>query len=190
MREPNQKLRFNTHELGLLKSLLADNEELLFAIRKVMIQAELTTGEQAVLDGAINDETFKLIKKFMLPEVDGDSPLFQLAHLGIGLGSEVKNLSPDGAWPFIKAKELEIKYVAQQLEVLRGRTPETNIRISSLMDLSGSKPTRETVYTNVLAWNFLITFIDSTINQMKILAGYKTETPDETLQRLAKDSAK
>jgi hypothetical protein len=189
MREINQKLRFNTAELALTKALFADNEELLFAVRKVMLQMPLMVGEQAVVNG-LTDEAFELMKKYFLPELDGDSPIFQMADLTLGLGADIKGLSPDGAWPFIKAKELEIDFVAQQLEVLRGREPKTNVSLKELADLSGAKTTREQKYINLLAWNFLLSFVDSNINQMKVLAGLKTESVEQTIERLAKNSNK
>jgi hypothetical protein len=185
-RDINQKMRFSKEELELMKGLFSDNEELVFAIRKVMLQLDLNLGEQAVLNG-LTDEGFAVIKKLFLPEFDGDSPITQLADLRIGL--DIKSLSPDGAWPMIKAKELEIDYIKQQLEQLRDRG-EVKIKLSDLGDLSGNKPTREQVYINFTAWNFLVSFVDGMINQLKILSGLKTESVEETLKRLAATSNK
>lgn len=186
MRDKKQLMRFNEAELGLMKGLFADNDELVYAIRKVMLQLDLNMGEQAVING-LTEEGFNLIKKLFLPEMDGDSPITQLADLRIGL--DIKSLSPDGAWPMIKAKEIEIDYIKQQLEVLRGRG-EVKIKLSDLGDLSGLKTQREQIYIKFTAWNFLVSFVDGMINQLKILSGMKTETVEETLKRLANSSNK
>lgn len=186
MRDQNQKMRFNQGELELMKGLFADNEELVYAIRKIMLQLDLTIGEQAVVNG-LSEEGYAVVKKLFLPEMDGDSPITQLADLRIGL--DIKSLSPDGAWPMIKAKEIEINYIKQQLEILRGRG-EVKIKLEDLGDLSGNKPQREQIYINFTAWNFLVSFVDGMINQLKVLSGLKTETVDETLKRLANQSNK
>lgn len=179
-------MRFTQTELELMKALFAENEELVYAIRKAMLQLDLTIGEKAVL-GGLTEEGFNLIKKLFYPELDGDSPITQLADLRIGL--DIKTLSPDGAWPMIKAKEIEMDYIKQQLDVIRGRGEE-KIKLVDLADLSGTKPQREQIYINFTAWNFLVSFVDGMINQLKVLAGLKSETVDQTLERLAKNSNK
>lgn len=186
MRDKDQKMRFNSAELAMIKGLFANNDELIYAIRKTMLQMELSVVEKAAVAG-LTAEAHQLIAKTFMPELDGDSPIAQLADLRIGL--DIKGLSPDGAWPFIKAKELEIEYINQQLEILQGRG-EVKIKLSDLSDLSGPKTLREQKYINLTAWNFLISFVDGIVNQLKILAGTKEETVEETMQRLAKNSNK
>jgi hypothetical protein len=188
MREPNQKLRFTTIELNLLKGLFADNEELLFLIRKVMLQFTLTQDEKDLLARTMNNTVWDLMRKVFSPELDPSAPILQLAHMAVGL--DIKSLSPDGAWPFIKAKEIEMNYINQQLEVLRGGTDEPKIVLNDLVQMNYIKKDRELAYINLNAWNFLLAYIDSNINQMKVLAGLKSETVEETIKRLAMNSNK
>lgn len=190
MREPNQITRFNSQELALTKQLFSDNEDLLFAIRKVMLQFELTESEKSLLKSNINDTAFVLLTKFFNPWLDPDAPIGQLAHLALGLGAEIKALSPDGAWPFIKAKELCVGYVSQQLRILNGSEESPKIILNDLTKLDVPKTQREQKYVEVVAWNWLVSYIDANINQIKILAGRKEETIEETLERVKKQSAK
>jgi hypothetical protein len=181
-------MRFTNAELSLMKGIFAGNDELLYAVRKSMLQLELNLGESTVL-GGLTEEAHKLLKKVFLPDLDGDSPLFQMTDMILGLGADIKSLSPDGAWSFIKAKELEIDYLAQQLEILRGRG-ESKISLEEMGDLSGAKTTRESTYIKLIARNFLLSFIDSNCQQIKVLAGLKEESVEETLKKLAQNSNK
>lgn len=190
MRDPNQKLRYTTQELGLIKGLFAENDELLYIIRKSFLQFELTEQEKEALKNAMNEQVMALMVKSLNPWLDPDSPLFQMTDLVLGLGADIKTLSPDGAWPFIKAKEIEINYISQQLKILGGSEEKPTILLSELGSLLGMKARREDIYKNILARNFLLSFIDSNINQLKLLAGLKSETIEETLERLKKDSNK
>lgn len=50
--------------------------------------------------------------------------------------------------------------------------------------------TPEEAIINLKARNQLITHLEMCLNQMKVLAGKKDETPEQTRERLAKDSSK
>lgn len=188
MREKNQKLRFTTTELSLIKGLFADNDDLLFLIRKAMLQFTLTQDEKDLLAKTMNNTTWDLMRKVFQPTLDPTAPILQLAHLMVGL--DIKNSNPDDAWVFIKAKELEIEYIDQQLEVLRGGKDDPKIVLSDLVKTNVPKTAREQVFINLTAWNFLIAYIDTNINQVKVLAGLKSESVEDTLKRLAQNSAK
>ena len=190
MRDKNQNMRFNDSELSFIKAVFADDAEITYIIRKSMLQLELTDQEKEVLKISWNPEISKLCHKMFLPDLEGDAPLFQLTNLVLALGSDTKGLSPDGAWPFIKAKELEINYLQQQLDVLDGKNPEIKIVLKDMINLDYPKKEREQVWVNVTAWNWLLSFIDSNLAQAKVLAGRKEETVEQTRQRLERDSAK
>lgn len=183
-------MRFTDTELGLIKSLFADNDELLYAIRKVMFQFETTDQEKETIKRAINDSTLALLYKVFLPGLDPDAPIHQMADIVLGLGVEIKSLSPDGAWPFIKAKEVSMDYLGQQLKALNGNVATNHISLTELSDISGPKTQREQKYINVIARNFILSFIDSMFQQIQTLAGKKEESVEQTLARLAQNSAK
>lgn len=189
MKDKDQKIRYTNPELALLKSLFADDVEKLYIIRKVLFQFELTDDERKKLDTFMNEEVYALVVKTFLPYLDPEAPLFQMSHLNLALGADIKQLSPDGALPYIRAKKLEIDYVDQQLKALRGGKAK-KIDLADLSDLSGADKDPEQAYVNVIAWNWILSFIDSNIQQLKFLAGFKHETVEQTLTRLRQDSAK
>lgn len=188
MRDKNQKLRFTTTELSLLKGLFADNEDLLFLIRKVMLQFTLTQDEKDTLTKVMNNTVWDLMRKVFYPTIDPTAPILQLAHMVIGL--DIKNLTPEGAFAFIKAKDIEMEYIKQQLDVLRGNETEGGIILDDLRKTDYKRIEMEKAFVNITAWNFLIAYIDTNINQMRVLAGLKSETVEDTLKRLAQNSAK
>ena len=189
MRSPNQKMRFNDEEMSLLKGLFENNEEALFLIRRAMLQDKLTEIDKANLKEVVNETVWKLMQKVFNARVEYDAPIGQITHLGLAVGAEIKSLSPDGAWPFIKSKELVMKYLDQQLEVLRGNE-SNDIVLMDLIDLSGSKPNREQKYINVLTWNWLMSWIDSCVATIDTLAKKPVETAEERVARIEKDSSK
>lgn len=190
MRDPNQKMRFTDNELSMIKGLFADNEDLLFLIRKVLLQFPLSEHEEITLKKTMNDWTFDLLKKFFLPDLDPDAPLFQLTDMYIGLQGDLKS-GVEASWAPIRAKELEIKYIAQQLEALKDITEAKapSIVLKDLVKVK-TRPSKEDVWVNITARNYILSFVDTNLQQIKYLAGRKEETVEETKDRLMKDSAK
>lgn len=189
-RDINQKMRFNDAELSLMKALFAGNDELLFTIRKVLLQFKLTEQEEVNLRKLINDTTFSLLKKVFLPELDPDSPLFQMADMVLGLSGDIKDKAVEFATPFIKAKQTEIDYISQQMKVLKSSDAPQTLKLADMGNLKLTKTNQEIVYTNVIARNYLLSYVDTNIQQIKYLAGLKEETVEETKARLQKDSSK
>jgi hypothetical protein len=194
MRDPNQKRRFNNEELAYVKALFADNEELVYTLRKVFLQAPLSEQEEVAIKKLINPKSYALIKKFFLPELDKDAPFFQMADLYIALGSEVKGYEPEIAWPFIRAKKLVIKYLEQQLNALLDVSsvakPEIVLEDLTIIPDKVTTQGKEDVWVNINTYNHLLSFIDTHANEIKDLAGRKDETPEETIERLKKNSTK
>lgn len=189
MKNPEQRMRFTDVELGVIKGLFADNVELLYIIRKSLLQATLTPEESDTLRQVINESTYALFVKIFMPYVDVEAPLFQLTDSCLVLGAEIKDLSPEGAWPYIRAKDLEIDYIAQQLRILNGGSEKPKIVLSELINLKVPKSKAEDALVGVLARNFILSYVDSNIKQIQFLAGQKEETVEETKAKLLKDSA-
>ena len=188
-RQKDQKMRFNDSELQLFKALFAENEDLLFIIRKVFLQVPLSITEEKILSDAMSEPAHALLKKTFLPELDADSPLFQLSDMRLGLNVDMKGLSPEQAWPLILTKEMEIDYIEQRVEALKGEKKRDALKLSSMTkDLRGAG--QEQAFIRITARNYLLSYIDSNLAQIKFLAGESKETVEETKARLAKNSAK
>lgn len=185
MRQKDQKMRYSDAELSLMKNTFAGDDIYLYALRKFMLGMELTEGEQNIIN-LFNDEIKSLIKKIFMPEIDGDAPLFQLVDMQMALREEIKNKSRDEIKICIEAKQLEIDYIQSRINKLNGI--ETDIITSSLKDMANLND--DNVIVNITARNYLLSYIDSFCNEIKILAGKKEDSVEKTLEEIRKNSTK
>lgn len=186
MKDKNKKqpMRYSDSELAIIKSTFAENERFVKAIRKVFLQIKLNAEEKELIKG-LNENVLNIIKKTFLPEIDGDAPLFQLIDLYMQLNIDLKDKSETECHKFIDAKEIEVNYLKQQYAVLSGEKVKIDIVLADLID---SKSDKYSKLCNIIARNFILSFVDSMLNQLIFLAGLKTETVEETINRLQKDS--
>lgn len=193
MRDPGQTMRFNSVELALLKSVFAENDEALFLIRRVLMQAPLSKQDRDWV-ATLPPNVWDVLAKVFIPTMDYDAPLFQAADMYMNLATDLKGLSmPDAklAWPLIASKDIEVRYMRQQMNVLKDLYAEAPIKLADLMPREGVLESQaEETMIAVKAWAFLLSYIDSNIAQIKTLAGLKAESVEETKKRLAKASNK
>ncbi len=183
MEKKKQVMRFDDTELEVIKATFADNYDALVAIRKVMLQMPLNqTDIQKVK--TFSKTSLMVIRKAFLPTLDGDAPVQQLIDLWMTIKLDDK--SPEEALPHLKARELLIEYLDQQLKVLEGGKTET-IKFSSLNSLKG---TPEKIYSNLIARNTIVSHTEMQLFQFQILAGQTSESVEETKERLTRDSSK
>jgi hypothetical protein len=172
-----------------MKNTFAENEDLLFIIRKFLLQFDLSNEEAKILKGSLTENLYNLLYKTFLPSIDPDAPIFQLTDMVMGLNIEMKSKGIDEMIPQIEAKQLEIEYLEQQFDELKTEKRKKNrIDLQLMASIKGKKP--EEAYRDITARNYLLSYIDSNIQQIKFLAGKKEETIEETVNRLKKDSSK
>ncbi len=185
MPKKGQTMRFTDAELSLIKGLFADNEALLYAVRKSLLGFVLDDNESALIKG-LSKEAFALIRKAFLPHIDPAAPFFQMTDMAMGLNIDLKEKTEDDALPFIIAKAIEMQYIEEALDKMEGKREEPfTYNLADLAILSD-----ENVFINITARNYLLSYIDSNCKQLEFLAGTKEETVEETVARLQKNSAK
>lgn len=192
MPKKGQTMRFTDGELSLIKGLFADNEALLYAIRKSMLGFVLDENESALIKG-LSKEAFAVIRKMFLPHIEPEAPLFQMTHMVVGLNVEIKGLLKEDALPLIEAKAVELQYISERLDILEGKSDVSTVSLKELGDIIGglSVPKSESkVFVNVTAHNYLLSYIDSNCKQLMILSSAKEETVDEKVDKVKKNSAK
>lgn len=187
MEKTKKEMRLSEAELGLIKTTFADNEDLLKAIRKVFWQAPLDVIDSQLIEGIRkNKSVLKVLRKLILPELEGNAPIHQVIDLWMTL--EIKGKTPEMVAIDAKARALLIEYLDQQLKEIEGNKVDGRILFSSLVDIK-NRPA-EAVYVDLVARNTLLSHIEQQINQLLVLAGTKEETVEETKERLLKNSAK
>jgi hypothetical protein len=188
---------FSDGELQLIQTVFADNEELLYAIRKVFLQFPLTEAEKESIKAQVTPEVFTVLKKKLLPEVSPDAPFGQLADLRQTLTNDLKTRTLEDMDLLMEAKDLETCYLKQQMAALRDicgdidelANPEEQLSLDQMGDLDPLKPVRERFVGNT-ARNFILGFVDPMLRDFIVLAGTKTESVEKKKERLTRNSAK
>ncbi len=130
-----------------------------------------------------------LIHKAFLPQLDGDAPINQVVDLWYLL--QIMDKEPLQALPHIKAKDLIIKYLTQQLKVLSDEDSTIKIYFKDLIKLPDNDAEIVTnSYVNLIVRNTIIQFTEQQLLTLKMLAGKKDETTEETIKRLQTNSNK
>lgn len=182
-------MRITDAELGLIKATFADNEVLLKIIRKVFLQIKLTQDESLIFTSSVinHDAVMELLRKMILPTVDGDAPIHQVVDLWLTVN--IREKTPDQSYSEIVARDILIKYLEQQFKEIEGEKPKKGrMNLADFVDIGTKSPLE--VHSGLLARNTIINHIEQQISQIQILAGRREESVEETKERLQKDSTK
>jgi len=187
--DKDQVFIFTKAELALIKATFADNDELLYAIRSVMLQVPITDQEQELIKRQLTPEVFAILKKKLLPDFTGDYPLTQIPDFYASLTQDLKTCSVKDMEPLFDAKLIEEKYLAQQLDIIGEYdfTRETPITLTELKNLEGKDGL--TRFVHATARNYLLGYIDPMLRDLKIIAGHKEESPEDQEKRMTRASS-
>lgn len=187
-----QTMRYSDAELSVMKNSFAENDAFFLAVRKLLLQFPLTKTDADIIKGVLvgKPATFAILSKTFNPKLDTDAPFTQMIDLWMTF--EIKDKVAEQVMPTIYARDIVINYLDQQLIALScvgtDTKPETTIDFDSLSVIKGKDDTQ--VFIDLIARNTLISHIEQQCNQLLLLAGRTEETPEQTRDRLAKDSNK
>lgn len=184
-----QTMRYSNQELQIIKNTFAENDDLLKTIRKVMLQMPLNAVDLSRLELIKKKEVLAILRKTFLPTLDADAPINQ--QLDLWMTVQIVDKTSDEAYPHLKAREMVIDYIDQQLYMLEEgcKVPygKEKIKFSKLVNL---ERVDTKVYIDMITRNTIVNHIEMQLMMLKILGGLKDETLEETQERLKKDSAK
>jgi hypothetical protein len=193
MPEKDQVLIYNSVELSLIKNTFAENDVLLYALRKVLLGFELTEPEKGLLRVSITDAVYEALKKRILPDLSPVYPLGQIPSIITTLTELLKVKDVEEMKAHFDAKDIEISYLEQRFTVLKDiiENRETTISLIDLKELGefrGKSPERQ--YVDTTAYLFLVGYIDPMLIFIKSLAGSKDESIEQQKERLTRNSSK
>jgi hypothetical protein len=185
-----QVMRFNDEELLLIKGVFSENEDLLKVIRKVFYQMPLNAVDLSLLQVTFKEKEGlkKVLRKVLLPTLSPDVPLQQ--NIDLWLLVKVKELPVSEASVHIKSIKIWIDYMNQQLKVIESGKYIKKPKISFNELTNIKNKTDWDLFANMLARNTIVNHVEQQLQQLLMLAGLKNETPEQTIERLHKDSAK
>jgi len=186
-----QTMRYSDDELQAIKGVFAENEDLLKAIRKVFYQMPLSALDLSLLQIPFANKPLnqKVLRKTFLPTITGDAPIQQNFDLWLTLA--LKDMPVEEAAVHMKSVGLWIEYIKQQLKAIetgKYQVKKPKISFEGLTDIK-DKVSWE-MYAEMLARNTIINHVEQQLRQLDLLAGKKDETPEQTIERLSKDSNK
>lgn len=184
MRDNDQQLIYNQAELGLIQAVFAENDELVYAVRNVLLQIA-TPEDWALVRTQIKPEVVSLLRRKLLDNMRPHAPLRQLWDLSASTSSLIKQRSVEDMAPIFAAVKLEKEYLEQQLLLLEGGGNEENIKLADLGVIGDDHYQN---YVNSTARCTLVAFVEQEMVFVRSLAGSKEETMEKKLKRLQRDS--
>lgn len=171
-------MRYTDKELGIIKSLFADNNDALIALRKKILGFEMSKSEKAMTK--YNADSLAVLLKTFTPQIEGDAPIHQVIDLWMTV--DIKDKTPQEANTVLTARNRVLKYLKEKL---KGDSEQ------SIYDFNFSENnTAEENFINMTARNTIVGHTESQLKQLEVLAGQKDETIEELQTRLQKDSTK
>jgi len=185
MNTKNKEVRFTDLEFALAKNAFAENDDMLKLVRKVMLQAKLSSTDIIKVKNVFTKDLIAFVSKFILPTIDVNAPLSLVIDLWMTF--EIQNKTPEEVSLLIKTRGRLISMIKKGLERLENPTPKGEFEVETFEPEFESA---EEDYISLVSRNSLITHIDQQLVQLKLLAGQKSETPEQTKDRLFKNSSK
>lgn len=175
---------YNDAEIDLIKSVFAENDFVLIAVRKLLFGGDITKQEKkAIVDTFSKDEVVKVLQRKVYAEHNLETPVGQLSDFWLGAESQIFGASKDTIKQTIESKTIVLNMFRQAFKLLKdpdGEKVSTTIDLESMDDLG----------IKLIARNLYMQAIETGLSSMKVIAGMKDETLDQTLKRLQQDSSK
>ena len=185
--------RYSESEINLIKTTFSDNDELLMALKKSMLQLELTEAEEVAILNTFKGKTelMTVLRKFFTPTLeDKNIDVHQMTDMWSIIEREInfRDRKVEDAWPHLVVADLVIEYLNNQLKVLSGESEGNRISFKELTKLTPDNQLLS--YTGVLARNLIFTRVEKVIMAIYGMSLNKNETPEELAERLALNSNK
>jgi hypothetical protein len=171
----------------LLKQVFSKHPELIKVMQALFLGFELTTDEKALVKSTfVNEELFEAVRKRIAPRLERDTMVGQQSDEWAGLEEQVYGSHPDKIYQSVHYKKEAIAMAKKAVALLRNPDGE-QIDISYDPDLTLNDP----LQIKLLARNMYIKMIQNQLSTIWIISEQKEgENPNETAQRILKDSAK
>ena len=180
-----RKLIYTDSEMSLIKNTFKDDEPLLFAIRKLMLQLPLNESDMENLKRIKNEGTLAVLRKAFLPTLDGEAPVGQIIDLWMTV--DVGNKDECEVYNVVMARQLLIDYIDQQLVYLETGKKGAIIfkELTNMEHKEGQQ-----IFINLKARNTMIGHTAQRLGELVALANRVEETKEQKEERERKDSSK
>lgn len=171
-------------DVVLIKTVFADNDNLLKAMRALFFGLSPTKEEKELIKNTFAKERLrKIMWKRFYPTISRDMPIGQLGDVWLGAESMVFGVNESTIAQAILYKKGSLEMTYKAMELLED--PDKHE-----MDLTYNAEDGDVLATKLLTRNQYIRHIEAQLLFLKVIAGQKKETLAETKTRLGMDSAK
>lgn len=182
-----EKLMYSNKDIDLIKSVFAENDELLVMLRKLFFGAKLTAGEKKIIVSTFeNPEVVEVLRRKVYGTNNFETPIGQLSDFWLGVESQIFGASRDTIYQAIKSKELVLSMFVKGFDLLKnpdGERVHVNVPVS--VDLNA-----DPLGVEMIARSLYMKAIESALHAVKTIAGMKSETAEQAVKRLQADSMK
>lgn len=169
---------FNDQDLETIKSLFADNDATVRAIRNHYLLFPKSSEDAAILN-MLTPKQKDFLSRLFLPIASSDNPIGRISDAWGTINTELGL----GAVPFIKARHRTLKYLKERNDSLFGNGESTlTLDVVEADDMES--------FVMVETRRVVFHLIDQQLRTCVALAGKKEESVEETKERLLKDSSK
>lgn len=179
----NEQQGLRKEEISLIQGLFKENDYLLKVMRALFLGFELTDEEKDLIKSTFaSKELMKLIWKIFCPSLHKDMEIGQIEDEWLGTEKMIIGAQPDNIQQVIQFKDKQIEMTRQAIKLLADPDGKS-------VDISYN-PNNDMLGVSLLARSQFIRHIESQLMALKVVAGQKSETPEEEAERLVKDSNK
>lgn len=182
MKDKTQKMRISDTELEILKTTFADRDELLKTIRNLFFGLPITDDEKKQIKDLFGSSPVlrKLMRKQFLPEIQSDLPLGQTVDLWMMI--DLKDKGSEEIQFIVRTRKKLIEMIETSLLMLE------NVESTPVSLLEWDNELVNDAF--LIARNQFISHTDQQLAVIKVLAGLKSETVEETKKKMMQDSSK
>lgn len=180
MSNGGKKMRYDNSELSIIKGTFSENDELISEIRSHLLGDKI----EGTYISKMSDESIEILIKTLYPEIGSNTGIHHNVDLYSGVAVRE---SGENAILEILSRDIMSDYIFERLSSIKSKKFKENNTLKNLLDRKVEDSKR---CVNLLARNTIVSHIDFQLQQLVFLAGTKDETPEQTIARLQKNSAK
>ena len=179
------QLMFNDKEIALIKSTFAENDVLLVAVRKLFFGQDITSDEKKMIKSAFSsDEVVNALRRKVYGLNSFETPIGQLSDFWLGVESQIFGASRDTVYQAVMSKEMVLDMFTKAFNLLTNPDGEkVSVELSINLDT-------DPLGVKIIARNLYMKAIETGLLGVKTIAGIKTESTEDAIKRLSKDSAR
>lgn len=175
----------NDAEIEVLKKAFAENDTLLISIRALLLGFPIKKSEADVIEATFNDKNVReAFRKKLYPLLSPTSLIGQGGDYWYGTDTEILGRDPETIRQVVNSKHRVLEMLEQGMKLLENPT------VGKKISLAFSPVDTDPFQIELLARNKYVTSVGTALSMIKAVAGKKSESVEQTKQRLMTDSSK